>query len=327
LIALVISQGTRLHANPEVANFSFSTNTRMGAQAGYFRHFVPSEGWGARMNWTGSVAGCNPGTLAPAYYDDTLRRVNYYRRQAGLPADIINNATKSAKCEWATLIFSSQDNISHTPAIDFPSNACVVSDKSAHGGNGWGHEAASQGNLSLGSTGPDSISSLMVDSGSSNGVAGHRRWFLYPLQQEMGFGGVPLASSPNASACVWVIGGFKAASSSTVRVVPWPNAGFIPWDQIPNATNSAPFGGQIRWSCGYTNGNFASATVSMARTSGAGAPATVAVTKEAYAVGYGDNTIGWLINSASSLVQPTAGQDISYNVTIAGITLTTGVAL
>ena len=313
-----------LMADSAVANFTFPTNTRIGAQAGYYRHYVPSEGWAARMSWTGSLSTCTPGTVSAAYFDDSLRRVNYYRAQVGLLSDITHNATKSEKSQWAALIFSKEDNISHTPATSFPTNACVLADIAAHGGNGWGHESAGAGNIGYGSTGPDSINALMVDSGSSNTAVGHRRWFLYPREQEMGFGGVPTTPTQVATTCVWVIGNSKPASASTVKLTTWPNAGFIPYHLTPNATNTLAFGGQIRWSCGYTNGNFSAAAVTMTRTTGAGAPVAVAATKETYNTTIADNTMVWKISSSSALVVPTATQDINYQVTITGITLTTG---
>ncbi len=317
-----------LRANPETANFTFSNTTRLSAQAGYWRHYAPSEGWAARMNWTGNVSTCTPGTVSADYFDDCLRRINYYRAQAGLPSDVAHNSTKSAKCQWATLIFSKQGDISHTPADDFPSNTCLMADKAAHGGNGWGDAAAYAGNLALGNTGPAAIDDLIWDSGAENTATGHRRWFLDPRAADMGFGGVPASGSGagavNASACVWIIGDWKSLSAATTKVVTWPNAGFVPYQLVPNSANSAVFGGQVRWSCTYTNGNFSSASVTMNRTSGTGSPASVGLTKEPYEEGYGDNAIVWKLNSGASVVAPTPVQDVTYRIVISGITLTSG---
>jgi hypothetical protein len=323
-LAVAILGIPELRANPETANFSFPNTTRLGAQAGYWRHYAPSEGWAARMNWTGNVATCTPGTVSSDYYNDTLRRLNYYRAQAGLPSDVLHNTTKSAKSQWAALIFSKQGLASHTPATDFPGNACVVADIAAHGANGWGHEAAGAGNLTLGSTGVVSIDEFVLDSAANNSAAGHRRWLLDPRAGEMGFGGVPSSTGVSASSCVWFNGGWKPLSPATTRVVAWPNAGFVPYNIIPNAQNTAVFGGQVRWSCTFTNGNFSTASVTMNRTSGAGSPASIAVTKELYQEGYGDNAIVWMLNNNASLVAPTPVQDVTYRIVISGITLTSG---
>jgi hypothetical protein len=323
LALLWIASGAQ--ANPETGNFTIEPSTRVGAQAGYYRHYVPSEGFAATMGWTGNVASNSPGTVSATFLDNTLRRINYFRAQSGLPADIVLTNTKNEKSQWAALIMARQNALSHYPADDWPTNPSVQADIAAHGSKGWGHEAAGVGNLSLGSYGPQSVTDLIVDSGSNNSVAGHRRWLLYPRAAQMGVGAIPTHSSPyNSSTNIWVIGDFKSSSAATNKLVPWPNAGYIPYSLVPNSTNTASFGGQIRWTCGYTLGNFSAATISMTRTSGAGSPAAVAVTKETYATGYGDNTVSWLINSGASLVVPTAGQDIAYSITISGITLSSG---
>ena len=311
-------------ANPEAAAFSYPTNTRIGAQAGYFRHYVPSENYVATMGFTGNVSAANPGTVSVTFLNDCQRRINYYRVQAGLPGDIVLTATKNAKSQWAALIMSSAENLSHQPAIDFAGNPCVIADKGLHGGNGWGHQAASVGNLSLGTYGPGAVASFMIDGGFGNEEVGHRRWLLNPAASEMGMGSVPAQGSYWESSSIWVIGDFKPQSAATTKLVPWPNAGFIPYSQVPNPVNTVNDDGLMRWSCAYTKGNFSSATVTMTRTSGTGAPVAVPVTKEPYATGAGDNAIVWKINNGSSLVAPTATQDISYNIVVSGIVLSSG---
>lgn len=316
-------------ANPETNGFTISASTRIGAQAGYYRHYEASQGFAARMGWTGANLASNiPGTVAQAYHDDTLRRINYYRAQAGLPADIVFDATKNTKSQWAAMGLAKHADyiLSHNPDVDWAADAAIVADKAAHGTPSWAHQAASAGNISKGSHGPDAVDSFMVDTGNTNSVVGHRRWFLYPRGQEMGNGGIPstgnLASQASGS-CIWVNGNYKASSPATTKVVAWPNAGYVPYNLIPNVINTVGFvGTQKRWSCAYTNGDFSAATVTMTRTSGAGAPASVPVTKETYALFYGDNTLVWRFNSDASIVEPVGSNDISYSVQISGITVT-----
>ena len=314
----------QISANPEAVGFVFPTNTRIGAQTGYFRHYAPSENYAATMAFTGNVNASNPGTVSATHLNDCQRRINYYRVQAGLPGDIIFTATKNAKSQWAALIMANEGGLSHQPAIDFPGNASVIADKAANGGNGWGHQAAAVGNLSLGTYGPGAVNSYMIDGGFGNESAGHRRWLLNPAASEMGMGSIPPQGNYWESSSIWVIGDYKPPSAATTKLVPWPNAGFIPYSLVPNPVNTVNDDGLMRWSCAYTNGNFASANVTMTRTSGAGAPASVAVTKEPYFTGSGDNAIVWKINNGSSLVVPTATQDISYSIVISGISLTSG---
>ncbi len=315
-------------ANPENANFTFTTANRTDAQAGFFRHYVPSEGWENRMGWTGALATCNPGTVSAAYFDDCLRRVNYCRVQAGLLGDITHNTTKSAKCQWASLIFTEVNNISHSPATDFPSSACLSADKTAHGGSGWGNEAAQLSSISLGATGPAAIMSYLTDSGTANTAVGHRRGFLAPRQAEMGFGGVPLlGTGHSSSSAVWNGSDLKSYSAALQKVVQWPNAGYIPYDVCPNPTNAnngSAAETQVRWSCGYVNANFTSATITMTRLTGAGAPVAVPIVKEAVQLGYNDSTVVWRVSNLADIVPPTPTQDIAYSIVIAGITLTSG---
>ena len=325
-IALTFGLSSTVLADAETSGFSIDATTRIGAQAGYYRHFVPSQNFVSTMGWTGSVTTCNPGTVSSEFLGDCQRRINYYRAQVGLPADILLTDDKNEKSQWAALIMARENNLSHNPATDFPTNACVVADKLAHAGSSWGDEAAGASNLSLGSYGPEAIYYLMVDSGASNGAAGHRRWLLNPLAQEMGVGAIPAQTNPlyDCSTCVWVVGDFKPASEDTVKLVTYPNAGFIPYSQIPNPTNTVTFGGQIYWSCSYTLADFTSATVSMTRTVGAAAPVAVGVTKQTYEEGVGDNTLVWLVNSPSSIVAPSGSQDVSYTVTVSNISVPSG---
>lgn len=311
--------GTGTRAASDLSGFSWSLTNRRAVLAAYFEHYMPSEGYAANVSWTGDVATCVPGTVSTTFLNDTLRRINYYRAQTGLPTDIVLNATKSQKAQWSALIMSRQGALSHFPATDWPANACVVDDISQHGTLGWGHEAAGSGNLSLGSYGPGSIDRLILDTGSNNAVAGHRRWQLYPQAAEMGVGAVPSVGGYNSSQTVWVIGNFKSAGQAPATVVHWPNAGYVPYQLIPRDGYGSPY---CRWSCGFRNASFGSAAVSMSRVSPN--PAPIATSLEPYGEGYADNTLVWLLSAPTDIPFGAPSVDTTYRVTITGITLNSG---
>lgn len=286
------------------SGFTIDTTDRDSVVVAYHRYYMASEEYAATMNWTGNVSTCNPGTVSASFQDDCLRRINYYRAQAGLPADIYFNATKNAKAREAALVMAYQGQLSHSPSIDFPGNPCLSANA---------NEAAGSGNLALGSYGPGAIDRYMVDSGSNNGSAGHRRWLLYSRAQEMGQGSIPhnftqVPAPPivhNAADCTWVIGNFKAAPPA--RACAWPNEGFVPYQIVPKANEFFP-----RWSFSYPGANFGGATVTMTKGGGA-----VSLVKEPVGNGYGDNTIVWRPSGISSSAP---ASDTTYTVSISGVT-------
>ncbi len=290
-----------------VSGFTIDRDNRNCVAAGYHLYYSASEGYEAVMGWTGNVSTCTPGTVSAEFQDKTLRRINYYRAQTGLPSDIAFDATKNADSQEAAVIMAYQNQLSHTPDIDFPTNPCLTS---------GGTNAAAAGNLSLGSYGPGSIDRLILDTGSNNAVAGHRRWLLYLRAQEMGNGSVPpmgdfpyvLPDHPSAD-CVWVIGDFKPAPQPP-QATAWPNDGFVPWQLVPDDGDSPP-----RWSYTYPGADFSAATVTM--TQGA---TPVTVVQETVESGFGDPTLVW---RPAGIPDAAPAADTTYTVTISGITGTT----
>lgn len=285
-----------------LSGFSIDRSRRNAVVAAYHRYYLASENYADVMNWTGNVASCDAGTIASAFRDKTLRRINYYRAQSGLSADIYFDATKNAKAQEAALIMAYENRLSHFPAVDFPGNPCLSPE---------GIDAAQHGNLALGSYGPGSIDRYMIDDGSFNTVVGHRRWLLYSQAQEMGSGSIPFnyiwpISLPehNAANCVYVIGDFKAAPAP--QPVAFPNDGYVPWLLSPDSGESHP-----RWSYSYPGADFSSATVTMTQ---GGSP--VPVTQEPVATGYADNTLVW---RPTGLPDAAPLADTTYTVHISGI--------
>lgn len=246
--------------------------------------------------WTGNIAGCNPGTTSSAYHQATIDRVNYFRVQAGLPGNVtIFNGSEPAGTQAAALIYSAQQQLSHSPPTNW---ACWTQ---------AGYDAAAKSNIALSygsdtAAGPNAMVMYMDDAGAYNDVAGHRRWLLYPPQTQMASGSIPYGPQWAANA-LWILGPF-GARPATPNGVAWPPRGYVPWQVLPKTSN--------RWSFSWQGANFSAATVSMTRN---GVPLG-APTYETIANGYGDNTLVWLPQGVT-YVQPAA--DVTYHVTISGI--------
>jgi len=249
-----------------------------------------SQNFAANMTWSGNVASGVAGTTGSAFKDDVLRRINFYRALGGLPADIVFDATKSAKCQEAALMFSANDAISHFPPTSwtwYTANAA---------------EAAGNSNIALGNHGPDAVDAFMIDFGGGNESVGHRRWLLNSRAQQMGTGDVPVSTDAggthNSANAIWVIGNFKA--SPAPQFVPWPNAGFIPQSLVP-----------ARWSLSYPGATFSGATVTMTQ----GATSVPVTIISNAATGVGDNSIVWTPTGVPASVTA----DLPCTVTITGI--------
>jgi Cysteine-rich secretory protein family len=274
-------------ASPSAAaGFVVNPMDRTDVLAFYNTIYAASQNYANTMTWTGNVGGGVAGTTGTAFKEDVQRRINFYRAMSGLPADITLDATKSAKCQEAALMFARNSSLSHYPPSSWLS----------YTGNGY--EAAGKSNIALGNYGPGAIDAYIRDDGAGNEIAGHRRWINYSRGQSMGTGDVPAQSSYYSSNALWVIGDAKPAP--TPKFVAWPNHGYVPFNLVP-----------ARWSLSYPGANFAGATVTM--TQGAATIPTTIISNAD--VGYADNTLVWTPNGLPASIST----DMPYSVTVAGI--------
>lgn len=157
-----------------------------------------------------------------------------------------------------------------------------------------GQEAASKGNLALGTFGVPAMDGYMEDPGGGNTAVGHRRWLLFPKQAEMGTGDIPSGVKPAAN-CVYVIdsGSQRAVNPVLGEYYAWPPAGFVPSGAV-----------YPRWSLHFSTPSFGSPTFGSAAVSmthvGSGSNIPVSVVHR-YTGGAlaGDPTIVWEPNWAS----------------------------
>jgi len=275
--------------------FSVNANSREQVRSFYNAVFPTSDG--IPMHSTADVASCTAGTNATAYSEGVLRRINWFRAMAGLPASVTLDATFSSRDQAAALIMSANGALSHFPS---PAWSCY---------SGPGANAASNSNIALGNAGADAVSAYIWDFGANNYEVGHRRWLLYPQTRVMGTGDVPAAGSYDPANAIWVFDGNFGGPRPATRTpyVAWPPAGYVPY---PVA--------YPQWSFGLSNANLSVATVTM-RSNGV----NVAVTQQPYTPGYGENTLVWvpmgLDATSGSVTFPFNGTDTVYTVTVTNI--------
>jgi uncharacterized protein YkwD len=245
---------------------------------------------GIASGWTGNRTTCTAGTTSQAYADATILRVNYYRAMAGLPGDVILSNAWNLEAQDAALMMSAQGALSHSPGTNW---SCYTT---------GGADAAGRSNLALGADAAAAIDLYMDDPGSGgNAAVGHRRWILYPPTKVMGAGNIP-GTGGWAANDLWVIGGSGSRSAKPAWVA-WPPPNYVPWQIMPHSSG--------RWSFSYPGATFSGATIFMQH-----AGTNVALTLEAQAQGYGDNTIVWVPQGVPTGA-PSA--DLTYRVTVSNV--------
>lgn len=279
------------------ADGGYAINPASRETARLFYQAVYASSNNIAVDWTGSISSCNAGTISTDYQNATLRRINWFRAMAGIPASITLDSVFNQKAQQAALMMSANNNLSHSPASSW---LCYTT---------AGAEGASKSNLGLGHSGATGVSEGAIrEAGSNNAPVGHRRWVLYPQTTRMGVGDVPATGNQYSGTAVWVQDGNFGAARPTVRdtFVAWPPKGYVPYTVV-----------YPRWSFSYPSANFSSARVTMTENGNA-----FGVTQETVANGYGENTIVWLpsnMSNESHWSKPSA--DTVYNVTISNVVI------
>ncbi len=264
------------------------TRDRDSVVAFYERFYLASEG--VKPHWTGDVASCNPGTVSTEFKHAVLRRINYFRAMAGVPADVVFSDELNTKCQEAALMIVANRGFSHSPPSTW---TCYRT---------GGAEASGKANLYF-STGDSPSPKLIVDGyiedpGRDNVSVGHRRWLLFPRQRTMGSGTAADGDSGNA---VWIVADF--APGPKIQS-PWPPAGYVPKQLIFE-----------RWSFSFPKADFSSATVEMER-GGRRVPLNIDFRSKSSDDGFdGDNTIVWVPKIQSD----TSTGDVTFRIAVRNV--------
>ncbi|MBO6516689.1 MAG: CAP domain-containing protein [Bacteroidia bacterium] len=167
---------------------------------------------GTKVNgyeWNGSSANCRPGEVDDAIQKKVEDRINYFRRQAGVP-EIYLDPELNDWCQKAALMMESNKNLSHEP----DSRWRCYTDEGAH--------AARYSLLTKGATTTRAVTSFMAD--TKNPSVGNRRWLLYPNGLALGHG-----STENATV-IWALDDSGSVDTNIYsnRFVAWPPEGSLP---------------------------------------------------------------------------------------------------
>lgn len=291
--------GFLLLVSSAFAQTGFTVDTTSREEVRNFYRTVYAASENAVIGWTGDVDLAIAGTTNQSFKDAVALRVNYYRALAGVPAEITFFDAFNVQAQDAALMMSANDTLDHFPPTTW---SCYTAS---------GAYAAARSNLALGTNGPDAIDGYIEDFGSTNDVAGHRRWVLFPQTETMGTGDVPSNGLYQAANALWVIDPNAAgAARPAVRdeFVAWPPPGYVPYSQV-----------FARWSFSYPNADFSGATVSMTRDG-----LTLNVFLEWVTDGYGENTLVWVPDDLDSSVPftPTAPlADTTTHVTVSNVVI------
>jgi uncharacterized protein YraI len=265
-------------------------SSRSSAAAFFFSYYTGQPAIG----WTGSQASCNAGTTSSAFKSAVIDRVAFYRAMAGVPSSVGLAATNSTSNQQAALMFSRNNQLSHTPPSSW---ACYTA---------AGAQAAGSSNIALGTYGVSAIDAYMKDAGSNNAAAGHRRWILYPQTQSFGTGDVPAGNGYPSANSLWVWDSNVSGPRPSTRdgYVAWPPPGYVPYQVV-----------FPRWTFSYPGAGFGGASVSVTL-NGSSVPVTI---DSSTATGYGENTIVFRLNGMSpSGAWGNPGADQTYTVRITG---------
>ena len=245
-----------------VAGNVFDAEARAKVFQDYQENYLDQALTSTQIKWTGDEDNCQPGDTDALVKELVLKRVNFFRRMAGLPDNVVMNDEKSKKCQQAALMVKANRSANHFPPKSWK---CYTED---------GALAASKSNLTLGVPGPKAITAYMNDHGVE--TAGHRRWLLYPKLKEVGTG------DTGGSNALWVIGDeYKNYPDDMPEFISWPPPGYVPQ---PIAF--------YRWSFAIPNANFKNANVQVKKPDGT----ALDVKLEEVENGYGDNALVWMIS-------------------------------
>ncbi|HWF18428.1 MAG TPA: CAP domain-containing protein, partial [Verrucomicrobiae bacterium] len=283
----------------------FNVNTDSREQTRTFYNGIYPTSANVPMYSTADVPNCTPGTNSTAFVEAVLRRINWFRAMAGMPAAITFNPTYNEEAQQMAVMISANHELNHNPPTNW---SCYT----AEGAN------ASGGNQAEGFNGADAITGYIWDFGVNNNEVGHRRWILLPQTQVMGTGDVPASSDTSTN--------YAAANSTYVfdssinsprpatrkPYVSWPPEGYVPYQVV------YPY-----WSFALSNANVSAATVTMKSNN-----VNVAVNLQPQVNGYGENTLVWVPMGLDATQQGTAfpfnGTDTVYSVTVSNIAVVNG---
>ena len=158
--------------------------------------------------WNGRVGGCNQGTIDSEIQNKVVDRINYFRRNAGVPEVLFDQATNEY-CQKAALMMTANNALSHEPSKTW---RC------------WSSEGAYAAKHSLLIKEANTSMAVTYIMDDKNPSAGNRRWLLYPNGRVYGHG------STNDYAVIWALddSGTTDTAEYMNKPISWPPKGYLP---------------------------------------------------------------------------------------------------
>ena len=193
-----------------------SRQLRLLAKEDFYQNYFNTRTQGKDINgeeippyiWNGRSGGCDEGIVDFEIQSKVADRINYFRRNAGVPEVLFDEATNEY-CQKAALMMTANNKLEHDP----PRNWRCWSNDGAYAAK---HSLLiKDANTSL------AVTYIMDD---KNPTAGNRRWLLYPNGKVYGHG------STNDYAVIWALDDSGSADTAEYMDIPvaWPPKGHVP---------------------------------------------------------------------------------------------------
>jgi hypothetical protein len=195
-------------------------------------------------NWTGSVAGCNPGTTAKGYQQLAANQLNVRRALMGQANVMLDDDIGTRQAQAAALLMLAEESLTHYPAA---TAKCYTADAAA---------GAIASNLGLARIIPSPTGDAFFDDfGEGNYYVGHRVTLVDAEFRYAAFGlGVDF-NQPRFGASSSIRVRWAAAPASEPALIAWPVAGYFPAQLLPFSSK--------RWSLGCPDCNASGASVTV----------------------------------------------------------------
>ncbi|MBD1541839.1 hypothetical protein G9E11_06165 [Arthrobacter sp. IA7] len=286
LLAALVSGGLASPSQAAETDNAINTQSRDAVVAAYKARYLPSEA--EDINWTGSVAGCNPGTQSASSLASGTAAINFFRGLSGLDSIVLTDE-QNAKAQAAALMMHARGGLSHYPTSDWQ---CFTT---------MGQAGANTSNLHYSYPEISSMSvalrGYMDDDGYNNADVGHRRWLLNPETTTMGIGTTSMFNAVN------VFGGGTSAGRANPDFIAFPNAGYFPTQLLPPGRWSLSSGHDV---------DFSQSSVIVTNAAGEDMHATTYHAMN----GYGPNT---LVFDVPQLQLPQGPGESNYTVKVTGM--------
>jgi hypothetical protein len=280
----------------QVVTGGFSVNTDAREEVrGFYNAIYPSSE-NVPQGSTADQSGCTPGHNSNAFQQAELRRINWFRAMAGMPASIYLDPVDNWGSQQMAILQSANNVLDHNPTNTYD---CYNTFAAHYAG----------GDQALGADGAEATALFIWDYGAKNNDVGHRRWILYPPEIVMGVGDVASQGADAAANLTYVFdpASFGARPATRQPYVSWPPEGFVPIQVV------YPY-----WSFGLSNADLSAATITMTSN---GVPVTKVI--QPYQTGFGENTLVWVPMGLDATTGGTSfpfnGQDTAYSVTVNNI--------